>query len=163
MSLMSLTEESAIKLRSRLMIEEGIRLDWYKDTEGYWTGGVGHKATKSDNITIPKNKDQWLEILDNDIKNILIGLKVFVYRDAFFSLSQNRKIVIADMAYQMGIKGLTRFEKMWAAIKFKDFKKSGGEMKDSDWYLKYTNRGEQLRQIMITDVYEEANKKLELI
>jgi lysozyme len=142
-------------LKERLKAEEGFSLKWYPDINGFLTGGYGHKATKEDNTKKGKTKTEWEEIFDIDVLKVLMGLKTFVYRDIYKKLSDIRQLVIADMAYQMGINGVIKFKKMWAALKFGDYPNAMREMLKSDWFKQTPERAEQLAYIMFTDFYQE--------
>ena len=64
------------------------------------------------------------------------------------TLSLERQEVIFDLAYQMGVGGLLRFKKMWAAIESGDFETAGVELLDSRYAKQTPNRAEKNARIL---------------
>jgi lysozyme len=58
-----------------------------------------------------------------------LGIKQPVFK----TLTETRQDALIEMAYQLGIGGLMRFKKMWAAIEAKDFENAHDEALDSKW------------------------------
>lgn len=64
----------------------------------------------------------------------------------FKTLTESRQNVLIEMAYQMGITGLMRFRKMWAAIENKDFETAYAEALDSRWAKQTPARASRVAQ-----------------
>jgi len=52
--------------------------------------------------------------------------------------------VLIEMAYQLGIPGLLRFKRMWAAIDARDYAAMATEMLDSRWARQTPDRAKEL-------------------
>jgi lysozyme len=75
--------------------------------------------------------------------NELIELEPF-YKE----LPQTVRVVIADMAYQLGVGGVLKFKKMWSALKNRDYQKASEEMLDSKWAKQTPKRAKELAEII---------------
>jgi len=64
------------------------------------------------------------------------------------SLNTTRKVILLDMAYNLGIKGISRFKKMLYAVALKDYAKASREMLDSRWAKQVPNRAHRLAEGM---------------
>ena len=64
------------------------------------------------------------------------------------TLSQDRQLVLFEMAYQLGVNGLLKFKKMWDAIDNRDFATASAEMLDSRWHQQTQLRAEKLAKVM---------------
>lgn len=56
--------------------------------------------------------------------------------------------VLLEMAYQMGVRGVKGFVKMWQALKDGDYKRAAEEMLDSKWARQTPNRARVLAERM---------------
>lgn len=148
---MTLLVNSIKILEETLMQAEGFNDALYQDDEGNWTGGWGHLITQPIEIYKDMTRDDWLTVLKQDIHHTLVGLAVFVHRKTWNGLSQNRQMVIAEMAFQMGVQGVVGFTQMWKAIKFGNFKNAAKEMLDSFWGKRYRTRASRLAKVMETN------------
>ena len=141
------------KLTIQLKKHEGVRLQVYKCTAGFLTIGVGRNLeTKglskeecdklnigayliSEVIEVLKNRgiteeeSEWL--LSNDIDDVTDQLSKRLF--GFRSLPERAKIVIIDMAFNMGISGLLKFAKTLALINSGKYKEASVEMLSSKW------------------------------
>lgn len=172
-----------LELIERLKKEEGVYYHLYPDHLQKWTIGVGRNVEDAGltlteqlllfNEEIAENNTQkgrdrlisYLQdrkiiltqnqcdiLLNNDVEK---RMGYFNGIDWYNDLSNARKLVILDMSFQMGINGLLKFKKMIEAIKKSNFTEAAVEMKNSEWYRKYTTRAKQLVKIMHTDIYEK--------
>lgn len=130
-------------LKKSLIRHEGIRYKAYKDSEGFWTIGVGHKlpAYTPRVMTLEEVMTQ----LDADIDEAEAGARNF---DWYYTLSGVRQAVIVEMVFQLGFYGVSKFKNMILAIIDKDFNKAADEMKDSKWYRQTPKRCDELSEIM---------------
>jgi lysozyme len=69
----------------------------------------------------------------------------------FDSLSSVRQEVLANMAYNLGKIGLSRFVKLKAAIEQSNFYTAAYEMRDSRWYRQVGGRANRLVALMDAD------------
>lgn len=68
-------------------------------------------------------------------------------------LPLDAKIVLLEMAYQLGVPKLLGFQRMWAAIERGYFQGAGDEMLDSRWYQQTPHRARALSDRMKTATY----------
>ncbi|ENV5883823.1 glycoside hydrolase family protein [Enterobacter kobei] len=109
----------------------------YKDTEGYWTIGAGHKVLSSErekfkNGISPIDADLLLAWdIDRTKKDVAtLGL----------SLPKDWEDFMIIMTFQLGLGGVKKFKKMLAALKMCQWKVAIEEAKDSLWYRQTPNR-----------------------
>lgn len=119
--------------------DEGFSKKLYIDSEGYQTIGIGFCL---DRIPMPRDvAEYWCrKILEARHKQIAAG----PYGDTYQGMTSERKKIILNMAYQIGIGGLYRFKKMWAALEARDYQTAAKEMKDSVWYNQTKKRASRL-------------------
>lgn len=127
--------------KTTLIADEGLQLKPYKDTVGKLTIGVGRNL---DDRGLSKAEAMFL--LENDIKDAVGGAYGLVIN--FDSLSDNRKIVLVSMVFQMGKTGVSKFRNMLRAINIEDFDMAAREMLDSLWARQTPNRAERLSEMM---------------
>ena len=127
--------------KTTLIADEGLQLKPYKDTEGKLTIGVGRNL---DDRGLSSAEVMFL--LENDIKDAVGGAYGLVIN--FDSLSDNRKIVLVSMVFQMGKTGVSKFRNMLRAINIEDFDMAAREMLDSLWAKQTPNRAKRLSEMM---------------
>jgi lysozyme len=59
-----------------------------------------------------------------------------------------RRAALIDMGYNLGVPGLRKFRKMWAAIGQRDWEKAAKEAVDSKWYTQVGSRGVRIVNII---------------
>lgn len=125
------------ELKAQLKRHEGLRLGPYLDTQGVWTIGYGHTGPISLHLAE--------ELLREDIASAVSDF----YRlpAVFQKLSANRKRVIVNMIFNMGLPRLRTFKRFFAAIERGDHKDASNEMLDSRWAEQVGNRAKELAQI----------------
>lgn len=139
----SLSNESLMKIRHYLVGDEGFSNKIYTDTKGFLTIGYGFNLTTG---SIPTSVAiHWLNVLLSDIRYQLEENIVF-----WNELSDARKYILINMAYQMGVSGLLNFRGMIKALASKDYIGAANEMKDSLWYREFTARASRLIKVMLS-------------
>lgn len=120
------------KLVEEITLEEGFRVQSYKDTEGFWTIGVGHMLGTDDkyaNITWTPIKVMTTLLQD-------INASIYYVRKqitTFDKLTEVRQRVLISMMFNLGPNKFAKFKKMIAAINSLDYYKAYEEMLDSKW------------------------------
>ena len=113
-------------LKANIKEAEGLRLYPYRDSTGHLTIGYGrcleNGISKAEaeimlEADLYHASDQYLRIPCGKIKY----------------LNQNRRRVIVEMIFNLGLGGVLKFKKMWAAIIAGDFDLAAEEMLDSRW------------------------------
>ena len=130
-------------LEQKIKQEEGFCGKVYACTENKLTIGYGFNLESSE---MPVEvADIWLTINLNKL-NIAL-LSEFWW---FKGLDEGRRIVVVDMAYQMGVRGLKGFKGMIAAIIDRDYERAAYELLDSKYARQTPNRANRNAEIMRT-------------
>jgi lysozyme len=129
-------------VRSQIIRHEGCVLTPYRCPAGKLTIGVGRNL-EDRGIT----EAEAFYLLNNDILNSEQQL-VKLIPEIYLSQTENRKVVLLNMAFNMGVYNLLKFKKMFAALKVKNFKKAAEEMLNSKWAKQVGYRANELAEIM---------------
>lgn len=131
-------------IQKQLERDEGFRQFPYRDTMGIPTVGIGRNL---EHVGISKKEAIFL--LQNDVARLIAGLRnVFPWFDY---LSEVRKGVLINMAFNMGVSRLLGFKKMLNALESSDYEQAAKEMLDSQWVKQVGLRAERLARQMRTD------------
>lgn len=129
-------------LTEQLERHEGLRLYPYRCTEGKLTIGFGRNLEDSG-----ISREEAELMLNNDMNDVERHLETV---DEYNALDDVRQTVLANMAFNMGFRGLMGFRNMWAAIRRKDWGRAASEMLDSRWAVQVGSRANELADIMRT-------------
>jgi lysozyme len=80
------------------------------------------------------------QMLANDLENIQTGLEKYHF-SFWVDLSDLRKSVLVDMAYNMGIGGLMKFEHMLNALRNRDYDEAAAQIENSRFFRQTGIRG----------------------
>lgn len=132
------------QIAKQLELHEGLRLNPYYCTAGKLTIGIGRNL-ESNGIS----KAEAYFMLENDVINVMAELddQIPWWRD----LSEVRKRVLVDMAFNMGTFGLIKFKKTLEAIHKGDYASAAEEMLDSKWAKQVGQRAITLSNAMRSD------------
>jgi len=133
----------------QLELHEGLRLKPYYDTVDKLTIGIGRNL---EDTGISKAEASFM--LQNDLIRIIAELDEQMpwWRE----LTENRRRILVDMAFNLGTFGLSQFRDMLAATKVGDFDGASKEMLDSKWAKQVGSRAERLAKAMKTDQIDLA-------
>ena len=123
--------------KQQLIEEEGFKLKPYKDTTGHLSIGVGRNLDDN-GIT----EDEAIFLLENDIVSAYAILRRCY--PVINGLNDARQFVLIDMTFNLGIKGIMSFKRMWQAIGESDFDTAAEEMMDSKWAIQVGDRSKKL-------------------
>ena len=153
-------------LKSFITKHEGKRNKVYLDTKQIPTIGVGFNLKRSDakakiekvgaNYQNILNGKQLLThkqidlLLTDDINTAITDAKNFITN--FDELPIQAKMVIVDMAFNLGAERLNKFQKLKAALEKNNYKVAALEMQNSRWYGQVKNRGKELVELMKSTV-----------
>lgn len=132
------------RLKSELIHDEGLVLHEYKDHLGYSTIGVGRliDERKGGGIT----KEEAMYLLDNDIKRKMAEVKK---RIKFWNkLDDTRQRALMNMAFQLGVNGLMRFQKMLWAMEREQWDLAHAEALDSAWAGQTPRRAKRVAEMI---------------
>lgn len=133
-----------LKFAKQLELHEGLRLKPYRCTAGKLTIGIGRNLDDT-GIT----KAEAYELLSNDIDRVVRECGPYPWWDAVKN-DPVRSRVILDMAFNMGIKGLTGFKNTLAAVAAKDWPRAAKGMRGSLWAKQVKERATRLARMMET-------------
>lgn len=125
----------------QLPIDEGMPNKPYRDTVGKLTIGVGRNL--DDNGL---RDDEIALMLRNDIAQAEKDARAVC--QTFNALSDARKAVLVNMAFNMGRTRLAGFVNMLQAINEQDFEEAAEQMLDSKWAKQVGNRAIRLAKAM---------------
>ena len=126
---------------------------------GYETVGVGHLLLSTDEefgkgVGHPITQTRSDELLYQDL-NICLTECENAFHNNWRDWPEEVKLIIANMAFNLGITRLQKFKKMFAALNAGDYKTASEEGLDSKWAKQVYNRAKRLmnrlRDIDTTD------------
>jgi len=156
------TMPSMDEIFSLIKRNEGYSNKAYKDTTGNMTIGIGFNLDRPSSKKAIENlgfnyydvRSGKVSLRDSQIKTLftneaLLAIKsAKVFVNNFDSLPHDAKLVIIDMAYNVGLPRLNKFVKLKAALENMDFKNAAREMQDSNWYKQVKSRGIRMVSMM---------------
>ena len=136
------------KLLESVKKHEGYRNKVYLDTLGKRTVGVGHLCVENFWEDDKEYEEDFLmDILKKDLQQAIRqansmceGLKI----------SEDAKIIIIEMIFQLGGPGVSKFRKMWQALQQDppDYAEASVQMLDSRWAKQTPNRAKEMARLM---------------
>lgn len=127
-------------LLQQLQHHEGLRLKAYRDTVGKLTIGYGRNL---DDRGISEDEAGFM--LDNDIDLVEAELERM---PLYLSVGPIRQVVLANMAFNMGVPTLLTFRRMLGALAERDWDRAAAEMLDSRWASQVGSRAVELAELM---------------
>lgn len=125
----------------QLTRHEGLKLKPYRDTVGKLTIGVGRNL---DDVGI--SVDEAMLLLDNDLDKAEQELQ------ARFPITRHmtgpRYYALVNMAFNLGITRLAKFQRMWQAIGDDDWDRAAAEALDSKWARQVGTRAQEIAEMM---------------
>lgn len=125
---MKITTELRQQTRIRIKRHEGFRMFPYKCTEGFLTGGFGHRIMHDD--TIPITREGWESVFIHDYNIAENAADVLVTNN---DIKPQAFCIIVEMCFQMGQHGVSKFKNFLKAVHNEDYEKAADEMLDSKW------------------------------
>jgi len=118
-------------VREILVEEEGMELTPYSD-QGNWVTGVGHTIGRDEE---PRDvtEQQAMENLEGDISEAYSAVDRLAEKFDVGEIPSELRDELMMMAFQMGATGLSKFKKMWGAMKNQDWGEMVAQMADSRW------------------------------
>lgn len=136
------------KLKEQIKHSEGVRTTAYKDTLNNWTTGIGHLIRLSDEeylIEKELTEEEVDQIFITDLNQAIDDARKFISQD---SIPEEAFFVVVDMAFNLGLPKLMRFQNFQQALRDKDFVQASFEMLDSLWAKQLPNRSKRLAKQM---------------
>lgn len=123
----------------QLKAHEGLRYAPYVDTKGLVTIGIGRCLAKK-----PLKPAEVQFLFEGDLHDAEDDARALLGEACFEGLSDARKVVMVDMAFNLGYVKLRKFVKMLAAVKQGRFTDAASEMLNSVWATEVGKRAEKL-------------------
>ncbi len=139
---------------------EGYRDEPYRDHLGNWTVGVGHLIhnmqlsalvnfrTLGDLLNWIADRETHEHWLRSDLLQAESDARRYI-GDAWDSLSDARREVLVEMAFQLGGERLGKFQKLREAILARTWVRAEAEMLDSLWARQTPKRAKELASRML--------------
>ena len=133
------------KLLNDLKRDEGFRSHVYKDSEGHDT--IGYGCLLSNGIS----EKAATELLYVQMIEHLEELKKWMEKQGMLlhSYPEPVRVALGNMAFNLGIPRLSKFKKMWAAIKKEDYVEASKEALDSVWAKQVGERAIRISKLFL--------------
>ena len=163
---MEYSKKFLVRLREELILDEGCVLSIYEDHLGYKTVGVGHLILPTDpewgkSVGTPITQTRADELFFYDI-NIVLEECEERFHNNWREWPEEVKLIIANMAFNLGLPRLEKFQLMFKALNKKDYVTASKEGLDSKWADQVYNRAhrlmDRLRDIDVTDKFDKDGK-----
>ena len=139
-----MTPEARVKVKEMLIDEESFSQYVYPDINGYLTIGYGRSIDHRIGRGI--SNSEALQLLDNDI--FYFTNKLLQFYPYFSQLNDARQVVLVNLCFNLGIKGLLGFDKMLKAITDSRWDDAEAELLNSDAAKQLPNRYRKLGAIL---------------
>lgn len=131
-------------LHAQLRVDEGVRLKPYVDTVGKTSIGIGRNLTD-----VGINRGEMALMFDNDLASAEHTARQLI--ENFDTLSDVRKAVVVNLAFNMGYKVLAQFVNTLRAIDERRWEDAERGMLASKWATQVGARAVRLAVSMRTD------------
>jgi len=158
-------------LTKQLKVHEGLRLRTYRDTKNVLTVGYGWNLQQHSTVPILGwEVHEHDSITEEEAETLLIhSIKAHVqelYKHLDFAqaLSENRQLVLGDMAFNMGVPTLLTFKNTLRAMRDGRYHHAAQGMAHSLWATQVKSRAKRLTTMMMLDVdFNTAYDLVELL
>jgi len=141
-------KETYDKLLESVRKHEGYRNKVYLDTLNKRTVGVGHLCVEDFWEDNKEYEESFLmDILQKDLQNSIDGAENLCKN---LNISDNAKIIIIEMIFQLGKTGVSKFRNMWKALAENppNYEEASIQMLDSRWAKQTPNRAKEMASHM---------------
>ena len=136
------------KLLESVKKHEGYKNTVYLDTRNKRTVGVGHLCVEDFWEDDKEYEESFLmDILQKDLQGSIDGAEDLCKG---LKISDDAKILIIEMIFQLGKKGVSKFRNMWKALQQDppQYDVAATEMLDSRWAKQTPNRAKEMSDHM---------------
>lgn len=131
------------KIEREIVRDEGLVFKSYMDTEGYLTGGVGHKLTREEALEYPLGTSiSPSKVREWFIKDLAKAREIV--DSAAPDVPLEVRDILTNMSFNLGRKGFLGFKKMLGHVNNEDYRNACKEMQDSVWASQVPNRANRL-------------------
>jgi len=139
-----------VDLKEQLKRDEGVVNHAYQDSLGFTTIGVGRLIDMRRGGGLSDSEVDYL--LNNDITDKTA--QVLEALPWASKLSETRRAVLINMAFQLGIGGLLKFKRMLGSVEDGQYGDAAKEMLDSTWAKQTLGRATRLAKQMETGEWQ---------
>ena len=134
-------------VKDRIKKHEGFRNTVYLDSLGKATIGYGHLLTEDDDFEegIQYDKSLLENLFDKDFNRSAYNAEQLLEG---IDICDTAREIIVEMVFQLGIGGVSKFKKMFEALRKKDYNEAAEQMLDSQWRVQTPKRCEELSSLM---------------
>jgi len=150
--------------RELLIQQEGYKTKPYKDTEGNWTVGAGHKITDKDilnrlnnNEDVTFTDDQLMGFFEKDLNTATEGAQKNF--EGFNNYSPELQDALISMNYQLGTAGTAKFKEFKKALAEGNYAKAKAELDNSNWAKQTPARVEYLKSVIDKQAAQSVGNK----
>ena len=136
------------RVRKQLEIDEGVVYEIYNDHLGYPTFGIGHLVRETDieydwvvGSFVSEKRVQ--EAFEADLTVACSECSV-LYNSDWDQFPEEVQEILVNMMFNLGRPRLTKFKKMNANLRNRNWTAAATEGRDSLWYRQVSNRAERL-------------------
>ncbi|KAN0018434.1 hypothetical protein ACTFIU_011050 [Dictyostelium citrinum] len=159
-------------LKDMIKYDEGEKLDMYKDTQGYYSIGIGHLITriKERNVAIKVLEDQLGHKVKMNSKNepqitsseseslfekdLTVATKSIESNSTlstiYSKLDPIRQMALMNMVFQMGVHNVLTLKMSLKLIEEKKWVEAAKELKNSDWNRQTPDRSNRVISVIET-------------
>ena len=147
-------KETFDKLLDSVRKHEGYRNKVYLDTLKKRTVGVGHLCVEDFWEDNKEYEEKFLmDILQKDLQGAIEGAEDLINNcpsGGKANISDEAKIIIIEMVFQLGKTGVSKFRNMWKALQQNppQYSVAASEMLDSRWAKQTPNRAKEMSNHM---------------
>ena len=147
-------KETFDKLLESVKKHEGYRNKVYLDTLGKRTVGVGPLCVEDFWEDNKEYEEKFLmDILQKDLQGAIEGAEDLINNcpsGGKANISDEAKIIIIEMVFQLGKTGVSKFRNMWKALQQNppQYSVAASEMLDSRWAKQTPNRAKEMSNHM---------------
>ena len=141
-------KETYDKLLKSVREHEGYKNTVYLDTLNKKTVGVGHLCVEDFWEDNKEYEESFLmDILQKDLQNSIDGAENLCKN---LNISDDAKIIIIEMVFQLGKTGVSKFRNMWKALAENppNYEEASIQMLDSRWAKQTPNRAKKMASHM---------------
>lgn len=148
--------------KSLIKRQEGLRLTPYRDTLGNLTIGYGHLINEAcERFPDPLTELQAETLFIEDFRRASHRCELLI--PGYDELDEVRQAVLLSMAFNLGIKGLLRFQRFLEELRLGHWERAADEMLRSKWAGQVGNRATELADMMRAGMWiQEENDEHEL-
>lgn len=127
----------------QLIRHEDKRSRLYQDSKMLWTIGIGRCIDRK-----PLKESEIMFLFEHDLADAEDDARALLGNATFDRLSDHRKAVVVNMAFNLGVTKLRKFVKFLAALKDQRWHDAAVEMRNSQWSVEVKGRADELIALM---------------